>query len=231
MRIHYFQHVPFEGLGVIQQWIETHGHSISVTRVYQDGILPRIADIDFLIVMGGPMGAYDENIFPWLIKEKQFIAETIRQKKKVLGICLGAQLIASALGANVYANTQKEIGWYPVILTETGKKSVFFKSFPGQFTVFHWHGDTFDLPEGAQCLAESKACKHQAFSYGGHVLGLQFHLELRPEHVEMLVGNCGNDLHEGQYIQTAKLLTAAENNFDEIHRSLHQVLDQLSATI
>jgi GMP synthase-like glutamine amidotransferase len=230
MRIHYLQHVPFEGLGIIQQWIETHGHSLSVTRFYQDDKPPRIADIDWLIVMGGPMGVYDENLFPWLIKEKQFIAETIRQKKKVLGICLGAQLIASALGERVYPNTQKEIGWYPVNLTETGKESTFFRSFPGQFTAFHWHGDTFDLPEGAQCLAESKACEHQAFSYGAHVLGLQFHLELMPENVELLIDNCGNELHKAPYIQTVNQLRAAKNIFNKIHRLQYQLLDQLSAT-
>jgi GMP synthase-like glutamine amidotransferase len=230
MRIHYFQHVPFEGLGIIQQWIETHGHSLSVTRFYQEERLPRIADIDFLIIMGGPMGVYEENSYPWLVNEKQFIAETIQQKKKVLGICLGAQLIASALGANVYPNTQKEIGWYPIRLTETGKKSSFLKTLPEQFTAFHWHGDTFDLPEEAQCLAESEACKHQAFSYRGHVLGLQFHLELRPDNVETLIENCGLELLEAPYIQPAGQLRAVENNFDRIHHSLRQVLDQLNST-
>ncbi len=114
MRIHYFQHVPFENPGSIQQWVESHGHSSSITQFFHDDALPRIEDVDFLIILGGPMGVYDQNLFPWLAKEKSFISEAIRQKKKVLGICLGAQLIASALGARVYPNAQKEIGWFPL---------------------------------------------------------------------------------------------------------------------
>jgi GMP synthase-like glutamine amidotransferase len=230
LNIHCFQHVPFEGLGTIQPWIESHEHSLSVTRFFENDTLPEIANIDWLIVMGGPMGVYEEQQFPWLIKEKQFIAETIRQKKKVLGICLGAQLIASALGANVYPNTQKEIGWFPVNLTETGMKSVLFKLFPKQFMVFHWHGDTFDMPEEAHCLVESKACKHQAFSYGDHVLGLQFHLEVTQDNINLLIQNCGNELHEAQYIQTAQQLRASEKNFDLIRDYMEKILDQIASS-
>jgi GMP synthase-like glutamine amidotransferase len=231
MRIHYFQHVPFEGLGTIQNWIESHGHSLSITQFFHDDTLPKIDDIDWLIIMGGPMGVYDESTFPWLVKEKEFISEAIRQNKKVLGICLGAQLIASALGAKVYPNVQKEIGWFPVNLTETGKKSPLFKSFPEQIEVFHWHGDTFFLPEGARCLAESEACKHQAFSFEKHVLGLQFHLEVERNNVELLVQNCGNELHKAPFIQSAESMLNTHHYFDGIRQSMYHVLDRLEENI
>jgi GMP synthase (glutamine-hydrolysing) len=230
LNIHYFQHVPFESLGSIQQWTESHRHSLSVTQFFHNSTLPKIEDIDWLIVMGGPMGVYDEDMFPWLIKEKEFILEAIRQDKKVLGICLGAQLIASSLGAKVYPNAQKEIGWFPVQLTAAGKATPIFQSFPGQFEVFHWHGDTFDLPEGAHWLIESDACKHQAFSFGKHVLGLQFHLEVRPDNIEMLIQNCGNELREAKYIQTAIQLRTAKKNFERIYHRMNQILDQIAST-
>lgn len=231
MNIHYFQHIPFEGLGSIQQWTESHDHTLSVTQFFRDDAFPKIEDIDWLIVMGGPMGVYDENIFPWLVKEKEFISEAIRQNKKVLGICLGAQLIASALGAKVYPNAQKEIGWFPVRVTPDGKSSSFFKNIPQQFTAFHWHGDTFDLPEGARLLAESEACKHQAFSFDNHVLGLQFHLEVERNSVELLVQNCGNELQDAKFIQSAESMLNTNHYFDGIRQSMYHILDRLEENI
>jgi GMP synthase-like glutamine amidotransferase len=227
LNIHYIQHVPFEDLGTIQQWIITHGHSLSVTQFFRDDALPRIEDIDWLIVMGGPMGVEDENKFPWLIKEKDFISDAIRQNKKVLGICLGAQLIVSALGAKVYPNAQKEIGWFPVRVTPDGKSSSLFKNIPQQFTAFHWHGDTFDLPEGAHWLAESEACRHQAFSFDKHVLGLQFHLEVERYNVELLVQNCGNELQKAPFIKSAESILNANHWFEEIRLTMDHILDRL----
>jgi GMP synthase-like glutamine amidotransferase len=227
MKIHYFQHVPFEGLGTIQQWIEFQGHSLSVTQFFRNSTFPKIEDIDWLIVMGGPMGVYDEKIFPWLIKEKEFISEAIRQNKKVLGICLGAQLIASALGAKIYSNTQKEIGWFPLNLTPDGKSSNLFKNISQQFTAFHWHGDTFDLPKEAHLLAESEACKHQAFSFGRYVLGLQFHLEVERNNVESLIQNCGNELQKKPFIQSAESMLNANHYFDGIRKNMYYILDRL----
>jgi GMP synthase - Glutamine amidotransferase domain len=227
MRIHYFQQAPFEDLGTIRQWIESHGHSLSVTQFFRNSTLPKIEDIDWLIVMGGPMGVYDENMFPWLVKEKEFISEVIRKNKKMLGICLGAQLIACTLGAKVYPNTRKEIGWFPVRLTPDGKSSSLFKNIPQHFTAFHWHGDTFDLPEGARWLAESEACKHQAFSFDKHVLGLQFHLEVERNNVELLVQNCGNELQKAPFIQSVESMLNANHYFGEIRQRMYHILDRL----
>jgi GMP synthase-like glutamine amidotransferase len=227
MRIHYFQHVPFEGLGTIQLWAESYGHSLTFTRLYLNDKFPQIQDFDWIIVLGGPMGVYDEDKFPWLITEKEFISKAIQEKKNVIGICLGAQLIASALGAKVYPNTQKEIGWFPVKLTPSGTSSSFFKNIPQQFNAFHWHGDTFELPEGSCWLAESDACKIQAFSFSNHVLGLQFHLEVEQKNIEALIQNCGNELRIAPFIQSAESMLHMDHSFHGIHQYMYHLLDRL----
>ena len=136
--------------------------------------------IFWLIVMGGPMSVNDERQYPWPTAEKKFIADAIANGKIVLGVCLGAQLIANALGARVYPNHHREIGWFPVEGVTPEKTSVLGTLFPSQMNTFHWHGETFDLPEHAIHLARSEGCEHQAFCIGDRVLGLQFHLEATP---------------------------------------------------
>jgi GMP synthase-like glutamine amidotransferase len=229
MRIHYFQHVPFEGLGNIEEWIKVRGHSLSVTRFYNNEPLPKLDDIDWLIVMGGPMGAYEENIYPWLAAEKRFIGQAINKGVKVLGICLGAQLIAAALGAKVYPNAYKEIGWFPINLTEDGGTSALFQGLPAEILVFHWHGDTFDLPSGAKHLAETTACKNQAFSYGNHVLALQFHLDVRRDTIKEWVQSGTSELVKAPYIQTAEQMLAQDNQFLIIEKYMRQIMDNLEA--
>ncbi|MEI7851737.1 MAG: gamma-glutamyl-gamma-aminobutyrate hydrolase family protein, partial [Kiritimatiellales bacterium] len=190
MNIHWLQHVPFEGLGCIEPWLIENGHDVSCMRLWAGDSFPNTGNVDGLIVMGGPMGVYDEAIYPWLAEEKAFIKKIIAQDKPVLGICLGAQLIAEVLGAKVAKNKQREIGFFPVFgksaaLTEQrppgGLRSVATASedwkLPGEFMAFHWHGDTFGIPEGAAHLASSAACGNQAFIYKDNVLALQFHLE------------------------------------------------------
>ncbi|MDQ7055614.1 MAG: type 1 glutamine amidotransferase [Persephonella sp.] len=165
MRLHYIQHVHFETPANIFRWAEKKNYTISGTKLFLGEKLPPLEQFDFLIVMGGPMGVYDEDKFPWLTQEKKFIEQCIKADKKILGICLGAQLIADVLGARVYKNSHKEIGWFPVYLTEEGKKSQSFKGFPREFTAFHWHGDTFEVPKGAVHTAFSEGCKNQSFEY------------------------------------------------------------------
>lgn len=151
-RAHVLQHVPFEGLGSIEPWLVTAGYSITWTRFFTGGNLPAPDDPDLLIVLGGPMSVNDETAFPWLRDEKRFVRRSIEAGVPLLGICLGAQLIASALDARVYPNRHREIGWFPVYRTpdEPGV-------FPERFDAFHWHGETFDLPSGAALLARSAA--------------------------------------------------------------------------
>lgn len=229
MRAHYFQHVPFEGLGSIEPWLIQHSFEITSTRFYEAAELPEIKDIDMLIVMGGPMSVNDEEKFPWLVAEKQFIGDAIAKNKPVLGICLGAQLIASALGAKVYPNKVKEIGWFPVHGIPLSDKSVF--CFPPSMEVFHWHGETFDLPAaGAIRLAKSDACVNQAFQYGKSVIGLQFHLETTPEAARNIVFNCRDELVvNAPYIQKdEKILSVGSETFKSINHLMDKVLSFLT---
>ncbi len=194
MHIHWLQHVPFEGLGCIEPWLAKNKHEVSCTRLWAGDSLPVIKRGDGLIVMGGSMGVYDEALYPWLADEKEFIKQIIVQNKPVLGICLGAQLIAEVLGSRVWKNDQREIGFFPL----AGDGRVF----PEKFTAFHWHGDTFGIPEGAVHLASSTACKNQAFIYKDNVLALQFHLETTKESLLALYEHCKNEVTVSPFIQT-----------------------------
>jgi GMP synthase-like glutamine amidotransferase len=228
--IHWFQHVPFEGLGTIEPWLTARGQAPIVTRLHANDPLPNISAIDWLIVMGGPMGVYDQDRYPWLKDEIAVIGEAIAAGKTVMGICLGAQLIAAALGAKVYPNTQKEIGWFPVTVTDEGRRSRLLRSFPTELPVFHWHGDTFDLPPGGTHLIASAACANQAFSYRDRVVGLQFHLEVTPAGVDALIDHCGNELVQSLFIQAADQLRAGSDRFDPMHRRMAALLDRLWET-
>ncbi|WP_428239587.1 type 1 glutamine amidotransferase [Gynuella sp.] len=229
MRAHYLQHVPFEGLGSIESWLQDAGYEISSTQFFNSGVIPSINDFDLLIVMGGPMSVNDEAEYPWLIDEKKFIKETVEAGKSVLGICLGAQLIANSMGGEVFSNVEKEIGWFPVEAVESECSSVF--RFPEKTEVFHWHGETFSLPKGAVRIAKSKGCKNQAFQIGSNVIGLQFHLETTPASAQAIVENCRNELVEGKYIQSeATILSASESRYSSINRLMGSILKHLHSS-
>jgi len=227
MRIHSFQHVHYEGLGNIADWIAARRHQLSITRFFQNDPLPQIADVDLLIIMGGPMGAYEENIYPWLAAEKKFIREAIEAGKKVLGICLGAQLIASVLGSDVYPDIHREIGWFPLSLTDEGMESKVFAELPVELTAFHWHADTFTFPAGAVRLAQSAACRNQAFLYGDKVVGLQFHLDVKKEDVVRWVKQGGALLTPEQYVQSAEEIISRVNDFETMEKHMHSILHYL----
>jgi len=212
MTVHYLQHVPFEGLGYIATWLAENNHSVSATRFYEaDYQLPAIDDVDALIIMGGPMGVYDEQQYAWLAEEKNFIKSALNAGKKVLGICLGAQLIAASLGATVKAAPQKEIGWFKVQPTEESKKLTwFYELFNDNPVVFHWHGDRFDIPQGATDLLTSAANSNQAYYYNGQALGLQFHLEVTEDTLSQMLEHAGDDLTDSPYVQTAKEIAAGK---------------------
>ena len=195
MKIHYIQHVPFETIGCIAEWCNKQQHTVTGTHIYRQEPLPSTDQFDWLIVMGGPMSTGDEQQHPWLADEKECISQAITQGKIVLGICLGAQLIAEALGASVYANPQKEIGWFPITFHAVAHQSPRFNFVPATLEVFHWHGDTFDMPPGAIHLASSIACPNQAFSYQERVIGLQFHLEMTREGIQAIVAHGADELH------------------------------------
>ena len=226
MKAHYLQHVPFEGLGYIEKWLVDSGYSITATRIFEKAVFPDIESIDFLIIMGGPMSVNDEDRIPWLQNEKKFIREYIATEKPVLGICLGAQLIADVLGSKVYPNTQKEIGWFPVRECAPGKTAFRLND---SKAVFHWHGETFDLPEGAIRLAENDACKNQAFQFRDSVFGFQFHLEVTPETVEGMLENCGPEIVKGRYIQTMEEIRRQTlDNYKNVNCLLENVLGNIT---
>lgn len=202
MRVHVLQHVAFETPGRLIEEIRHRGYSLQTTALYDGAPLPNRSDFDILIIMGGPMSVHDEAEFPWLRPEKELIAKSIREGKKVLGICLGAQLIAEVCGGRVYRASEKEIGWLPV------------RWMGGLETMeFHWHGETFDLPREAVLLASTKTCVNQAFRLGDNVLALQFHPEVTEELIHAMVDNEGWELKpensdKQPYVQSAAEIMA-----------------------
>ena len=225
-RAHILQHVPFEGPGSIASWLDAGGWRVTRTAFFESADLPAPEDIDLLVVMGGPMSVNDGDRHRWLAAEKRFVRAAVEAGKPVLGICLGAQLIAAALGARVYPNAEKEIGWLPVRAVAEG--AGLFR-FPAQVEVFHWHGETFDLPPGATRLAESAGCANQAFQLGGRVIGLQFHLETTPDTARAIVAHCRDELSPARYVQDeAQILAAPPERYAGINRLMAQVLDWLT---
>lgn len=205
MKVHWFQHVAFEGLGLIESWLRARGHEVTVTRWWAgESAGPDATAVDWLIVMGGPMNIYQHRDFPWLVLEKAAIAAAVSRGARVLGVCLGAQLIADVLGGKVMQNPEREIGWWPVravVATEAGTSRY---AFPAEVTVLHWHGDTFTLPPGAVRLAESEGCAQQAFAWGERVLALQFHLEMGGAAVAEIAAACADELAGGgRWVQAA----------------------------
>jgi GMP synthase-like glutamine amidotransferase len=227
MRVHALQHVPFEGLGSIRPWLDSRRARVTVTRLFEEARFPDPLDLDWLLVMGGPMSANDEGLHPWLVAEKRFIADAIASSRTVLGVCLGAQLIAGSLGAKIRPNREREIGWFPIEPAPGAHRSPFSSIFGAPLEVFHWHGETFELPPGATALARSAACDHQAFSIGTHVLGLQFHLETTAETARALIENCPADLAPGRWVQTGSEILRTHESFALLNRTMDRVLDRL----
>ncbi len=230
LKVHWFQHAPFEGLGSIAEWLARKAAQVSSTRFFERAVFPSLDDLDLLIVMGGPMSVNEENAHPWLKEEKELIAEAIGRGSAVLGICLGAQLIAAALGARVRRNDFTEIGWFPVEATGGTAAGGLDGILPRRLEAFHWHGETFDLPQGARHLARSEACSNQAFAFADRVLGLQFHLETTRASALALVESCRADLAPGPFVQAEDLVLGTPDQFRRIKAAMGSVLDRLTDT-
>lgn len=231
MRWHCLQHVPFERPGQLATWAAERGHTISVTELWNDrSPLPATDDYDGLFILGGPMNVYEDSLYPWLAKEKKFIAEAVARSKPILGICLGAQLLSVVLGGEVTKAIEKEIGWFPVQLTAAGQNTRLFGGFPSSLMAFHWHGDRFTVPPGATHIATSDACAEQAFVHNDHVVGLQFHLEVDATSIAALIENCRAELVDGRYIQAASEMLNCAKWLPTAHAQLFKLLDRLASS-
>lgn len=212
MRIHFIQHMPFEHPASIADWAAERNYTTTYTKVFEQAIFPSLDAFDMLVIMGGVMGVYEEDKFSWMADEKKFISQSIASGKKVLGICLGAQFIAEALGSKVFPHRIKEIGWLPV---EKVTPHVLTHHLPATFTTFHWHGDTFTLPQNTVHLFRTKGCAQQGFVYDNRVAGLQFHMEVKEDLLNDMTEHERSELIKADYVQTEeelRLLTPAHIN-------------------
>lgn len=227
-RLHYLQHVPFEDIGTIQTWAEAAGMQIRGTRLFRHERLPSVKELDWLIIMGGPMNVGEESLYPWLREEKRLIRQAVEHHKVVLGICLGAQLIADVLGARVRPNAHREIGWFPVHRSPAAKQAAVSAAIPDGLQALHWHGDTFDLPEKAIHLGRSEACDNQGFVLDERVVGLQFHLEITPRSLERLIRHCRSDIDGSPYVQSPEAMLSGRERFAFAHSALDNLLNQMA---
>ena len=231
VRIRCFMHVPFEGPGVIAKWVRKHSCSLEYTRFYQGDPLPDPDQVDLLIIMGGPMDLYNDASHPWMEDEMEWISEFIASGKPILGICLGAQMIARALGEEVYPGKHKEIGWHNLQFLSAFGAYRICSELPATRKVFHWHGDTFSIPRGATHIASSKAFPNQGFIFQDKVIALQFHLEVTPSSVKELVENCRDELVAGSFIQKEKEILAEEKSYLPNQELMFHLLDYLRAQV
>lgn len=223
METYIFQHVSFEGPGAILPYLESKGHHVHLVKLYAGDSVPSSLDVDFAVLMGGPMSALEEDKYPFMAEEKQLCRELFAAEKPVLGICLGAQIMANAFFAQIRQNPEKEIGFYPV-------------TFENGFTVnaFHWHGETFDIPEYAESIAYSEACRNQGFKIG-RSLGLQFHLETTEDSLNSLLENGAEELEQAlsakaKYVQSkSQILETAKTALPELNAALSELLDAMLA--
>ncbi|MDB4947488.1 MAG: amidotransferase [Gemmatimonadetes bacterium] len=228
--IHVLQHDPAEGPGGVAEWAAARGIPLRAAHLYRGDAAPAPAADDWLVVLGGGMSANDGAAHPWLHAERALIRESVDAGRRVLGICLGSQLLAQVLGAGVTRNAETEIGWLPVRKTAEGRGVALFAGFADPAEVFHWHGDTFDTPPGAIRVAGSDGCANQAFVHGTRVVGVQFHPEMTQATARALVAaeGCGW-VDGGRFVQPAAEVLRDEGRFGRMRGWLGSLLDALAA--
>lgn len=227
-KIQIVMNVPFVGAGNIKDWAQRNDFTLEYTRLYNGEELPDVGEFDMAAVMGGTMNIYETEQYPWLEDEKLWLKKVVEAEIPVIGICLGAQLLADVLGGRVERNEHKEIGAFEICRINTALEDNLLTGLPEKFFAFQWHGDRFILPEGATLLAESQACRYQAFQYKKHVLGLQFHLDYSVESLQTMFEFCSDDLAgTGEYVQTREDIMAAAGYAEDARRYLADILDRL----
>ncbi len=226
MNIHYLQHVPHEGPGYIEEWAKQRNYNLTVTKLFEeDQFYPEMSDFNLLVIMGGPMSVFDLDKFSWMNEEMSFISHSIAEGKSMLGICLGAQLIAHLLGAKIKKSLEAEIGWFPVSKISNHP---LLNEIPNEFTAFHWHGEMFEIPPGAQGLFSSEACPNQGFVYYDNVIGIQFHFETTPDSVKEMLASEEVDALTGKFIQSSYEIQEKVKHSKEINGYLEKILDRIA---
>lgn len=227
IRIHSLQHVEYETPGSIETWAKNNKIEMNFTRFYESDVLPELNSFDWLLIMGGPMSVNDEEKFSWLKKEKAFIKSAIENDKVVIGICLGSQLIAQVLGAEVFPNDFKEIGWHRVQTTINANDDDLFSPLPRAFKAFHWHGDTFILPADAVHLAQTEACKNQLFVWKEKVIGIQFHPEITEPLLKNMLEKGKAELKNEKYIQPADYILEQTELISQSNDLMESILNNM----
>ncbi len=233
MKFTIFQHVPHEHAGLFGKCAKQRGVQLNIIKLWEPYTMPAVSQADALIILGGPMGVYEE--FFSKADELNFIKQALG-KIPIIGFCLGSQLLAHALGAKVYPNEKdgkriKEIGYYNVELTPDGKEDKIFQSFSSPIKVLQWHGDAFDLPGGATLLATSKDCVNQAFRFGEKAYGMLFHNEFTPQMVEKQIEIDKKWIHENFIMDEEKLKQEAKENAGLMEQQCQKLLDNFISTI
>ncbi|OGT60428.1 MAG: GMP synthase [Gammaproteobacteria bacterium RIFCSPHIGHO2_12_FULL_43_28] len=226
MKILLVTHATFEQPGSIKTWAEHNGHLIEEVKPYAGETLPEIIPFDMVVMMGGPQSPLTIENTPYLNDEIEMLKIALKKNKKIIGVCLGAQLIAEALGAKTERSPNREIGSYSLTLLEDAKCDPVFSQYDSTIDVMHWHSDMPGIPKGAKLIAKSEGCPRQIFRYGDRVYGFQCHFELTKKLVDGMIRHCKHDLKNGDFVMTEKEL--ANVDYDEINSKMDAVLDYLS---
>jgi GMP synthase-like glutamine amidotransferase len=231
MRWHCIQHLPEEGPGYAADWLAANAHSLTFTQLFDvNPVFPALGEFDGLLILGGAMSVHDEQAFPWLRAEKAFLREVLRAGKITLGICLGAQLLAQALGGEVKPNPDPEIGFWTVRFSSKVLGHPLLRGWPDKAAVLHWHSDTFTVPPGAQRVGMSAGCVTQGFVWGEGIIGLQFHPEMTREMVEQLMQAENHEAAEEQeFVQTAAQIREKLKSVWKGRKLLEQLLANMVA--
>jgi GMP synthase-like glutamine amidotransferase len=233
LRVHYFQHIAGEGFGSCYDYLKAHQAKITATEFFALPVdlpleleaLPDIDEVDLLIIMGGTMSVNDEANYPWLKLEKRWLRRYLSAGKPAIGLCLGGQLIANALGASVSRNQHQELGWMDVGRVSHVPENYF--QIPEKINIMQWHSETFEIPRGGVRLAQNNVCQNQMYQIGRNVLGFQFHPEMTPHALQLLIENEEDSaVFNGEYVQPiAELKKTIKSKFEQGNQLLNRAIE------